>query len=94
MHRYAIYATVAWLATCLLGAERTHADALVVTKAMRATTIAEVFVDSEVVRVEFEVGAADLMAFQNVLPDELHEKITGEKQPLASRLKSFLGDDW
>jgi hypothetical protein len=38
-------------------------DAIVVTRAMTATTIAEVFIDEDSTRVEFEIGLADLAAF-------------------------------
>jgi hypothetical protein len=51
------------------------ADALVVTRAMQASTIAEVFVDEDQIRVEIEVGAADVEAFRNILPDEMFEKL-------------------
>lgn len=69
-------------------------DALVVTQAMRASTIAEVSVEQEQIRVELEVGVADLKAFKNVLPNELYKKVTGEIIPLENRLAVFLGQDW
>lgn len=69
------------------------ADALVVTRAMKASTIAEIFVDEEQIRVEIEVGAEDLKAFRNILPDELFERLTGETIPLQNRLQTFLDND-
>lgn len=74
--------------------ERADADALVVTRAMQASTIAEVFIEGEQIRVKIEVGAADVDYFANALPDELYEKITGQTQPLEKRLRSFFESDW
>lgn len=70
------------------------ADALVVTKAMTASTIVEVFIEEQQIRVAIEVGAADLPAFRNVLPDELNEKLTNEKQPLVERFNTLVEQDW
>ncbi len=55
-------------------ADRVLADALVVTRAMTASTIAEIFVDEDQIRVEIEVGSADIEAFRNILPDGSFEK--------------------
>ncbi len=49
-------------------------DAIVVTKAMTASTIAEIFIENDEVKIELEIGVEDLDAFCNVLPDELYEK--------------------
>lgn len=73
---------------------RLSADAMVVTKAMRASTIAEIYVEADQVRVEFEVGAADLAAFRNILPDELYRTLTGEPCVLEQRRAAFLEVDW
>lgn len=78
----AVLATIVTAATC-------HADALVVTKAMSATTIAEIHVESSSVRLQLEIGAADLDVFTGVLPDELFQRVTGRSEPFASRLKEF-----
>jgi hypothetical protein len=78
----------------VVATNRAHADAIVVTRAMKASTIVEIFVDENQVRAEIEVGAEDLLAFRNVLPDELYEKLTGATQPLADRLDLFLKKDW
>ncbi|PHS16475.1 MAG: hypothetical protein COA78_03870 [Blastopirellula sp.] len=80
--------STSWMATY------TYADALVVTKAMKASTIAEVFIDEESIRVDFEVGTADLASFQNLLPDEFYEKFTGKTTPLKERWKLFFEKDW
>jgi hypothetical protein len=69
-------------------------DALVVTRAMTASTIAQIYVEEQEVRVEIEIGAADLRSFTNLLPNDLHEKLTGSAIPLEDRLSLFLTQDW
>ncbi len=70
------------------------ADALVVTRAMQASTIAEVFIEDEEIRVQFEVGVADIRAFKNLLPQESYEKLARDTSPLDQRLQKFLEEDW
>ncbi len=88
-----------WVAAIFLGllmttAQSINADALVVTQAMKAATIVELFVESEQVRVAFEVGAMDLNAFANVLPDDLYEKLTGDQLAFRERQRQFVSSDW
>ncbi len=70
-----------------------HADAIVVTRAMTATTIAEIFIDEEAVTVELEIGLPDLEAFRNLMPDSLYERMGYEPEPLAKRLARFYRQD-
>lgn len=70
------------------------ADALVVTKAMQASTIAEIFVERDQIRLEMEVGQQDLMAFRNILPDEAYESLTKTSAPLSDRIRTFVESDW
>ena len=77
-----------------VAAERSHGDAFVVTKAMTASTIAEIFVEERAVRIELEIGASELEAFQNVLPDEIHAKLATGNQPLQERLDEFFSGDF
>ncbi|MHC5018409.1 MAG: hypothetical protein ACYTFP_07585 [Planctomycetota bacterium] len=70
-----------------------YADALVFTQAMKASTIAEYYIEDSGVRLELEVGANDLAAFRNLLPDELHQKMGFEPKPLSERLMDFFGED-
>lgn len=72
----------------------TMADALVVTQAMYASTIAEIFVEDDSLLFELEVGSNDLATFANVLPDEAFFQVTGKRQPLAERTRVFLDTDW
>jgi hypothetical protein len=71
-----------------------HGDAFVVSRAMNATTIAEIFIDKSGVRVELEIGVADSKAFQNLLPDELYRALVLPPEPQADRLKKFFGADF
>ena len=87
------FLTVAVFFTAV-AADRVLADALVVTRAMKAATIAQIFVDESQIRVEIEVGAADIEAFRNILPDDLFEKLTGEAARLEDRVRAFLENDW
>ena len=63
-HGWRILAAVLLLLPVL--AAPADGDALVVTQAMKAQTIAEIFVDADAVRVEFEIGVPDLRAFRQV----------------------------
>ncbi len=69
-------------------------DAIVVSKAMTASTIAEIFVDDNGIRVEMEIGAQDIAAFRNLLPDEVYEKLGGEPRLWAERVETFFEHDW
>ncbi len=50
-------------------------DALVVTRAMKASTIAQICVEERDVRVEIEIGAEDFAAFKNLLLDESFQRL-------------------
>jgi hypothetical protein len=69
-------------------------DALVITRAMLATTISEIFIRADTVVVELEIGAADARAFQNLLPDELYEALGNEPEPWRDRLARFVEQDF
>jgi len=56
---YAQNTILIWLAVAA-SPSAASADAIVVSRAMKASTIAEFFVDERGVRVEIEVGASDL----------------------------------
>jgi hypothetical protein len=70
------------------------ADAAIVTRAMTASTVAELYVTAEAVRVEIEVGAADLEAFQDLMPDEIRERLGLAAEPLETRLARFFAEGW
>jgi len=69
-------------------------DAIVRNQAMKASTIAEFFIEDEQVRVELEVGMDDLPAFQNLLPDSIYEKMGFAPRPVRDRLAEFFARDF
>jgi hypothetical protein len=81
------------IATLLLLPWRAGADAIMISRAMLASTIAEVFVGESAVRVELEIGIGDLAAFRNLLPDPVYERLGNAPEPLAQRLPRFFLDD-
>jgi len=80
----------------LVFADHVVGDLMVATRAMKASTIAEIFVEEGTVRVELEIGAADLLAFRNLMPDELYAKLeapSDESRSHAQRLKHFFANE-
>jgi hypothetical protein len=51
------------------------ADALVRTQAMLANSIAEYYVEQDHVRLELEIGEADIRAFRNLLPEGIYTQL-------------------
>ena len=84
----------AWLVLAVLAAGAAQADAIVVTKAMTASTIAEIDIEQESIRVEVEVGERDLSAFRNLMPDEVYEGMGFAAEPLERRLERFFREDF
>jgi hypothetical protein len=78
---------VAGLASTL--PNRAFADAIMVTRAMTADTIAEIFIEGDSVRVDLEIGARDLEGFAELLPDDLYEQLGHAPEPLVDRLQRF-----
>ena len=70
---------------CVLG-DTASGDAIVTVRAMRATTIMEIFVEPERVRVELELGLADVDAFANLLPPQLYEHLRREPVDFPERV--------
>jgi hypothetical protein len=65
------------------------ADAIVITKAMTASSIAEVFIEESVIRAEIEIGGPDLVGFRNLMPPGVYERLGNE--PLSSRASGCRG---
>ncbi len=72
---------------------RLDSDAIVVTKAMTASTIAEIYIEEDAIRVELEIGLPDLEGFRDLLPDAIYEKLGHDPQPLAKRVPRFFRED-
>lgn len=70
------------------------ADAIVRNQSMFAATIAEFYVEDTQVRVNFEVGYKDIASFQNLLPDELYQKMGFGNKPLKERVEQFFLQDF
>ncbi len=70
-----------------------RADAIIVTQAMNATTIAEIFIGESVIRLELEIGGRDLPAFRNLMPDAVYQRLGFEPEPLRHRLPRFFLED-
>jgi hypothetical protein len=76
-----------------IGCQAVKADAIVVSRAMFANTIAEYMVEDDQVRVELEIGAGDVNAFRNLMPDALYERMGHAPKPLAERVSEFFRQD-
>ena len=70
-----------------------RADAIIINQAMKAVSIAQYYVEEEGVRLDLEIGLAELGVFRNLLPDDVYQEITGEQRPLAERLAQFFAQD-
>ncbi len=69
------------------------ADAIIVTKAMTADTVVEIFIEESVVRVELEIGLENLRAFHNLQPDEIRQRMGFEPAPYPERLQTFVTEN-
>ncbi len=69
-------------------------DAIVITRAMLASTVSEIFVHEDSVVVELEIGLEDVSAFANMLPDDLHERLGFDPEPWSERLVRFVQEDF
>ena len=57
---------------------------------MTATSIAEIFVTEESIRVELEIGGPDLMGFKNLMPDQVYEKTRFRTQTAQGEISAVL----
>ncbi len=93
MMRVALYIATT-LVISALTAQAAFGDAIVITRAMKASTIAEIFITDDSVRVEFEIGVMDVDAFHNIMPDELYKHLGRPPVPFPERIRKFLREDW
>ena len=61
---------------------------------MDASTIAEIFIEKDSIRVELEIGVSDLNGFRNIMPDGLYEQLGYDPVPLSERIPRFFAEDW
>ena len=78
---------IAMVALAVLTARGAAADAIVVTQAMKASTIAEIYVEDGRIRLELEIGTGDLDAC-NLLPDPIYKKLGHSAEPLLKRYET------
>jgi len=88
--KFLLIAAILWC----LPAGTASADAIVITKAMTATTVVEISIEESDIVVEMEIGVADLLAFHNLLPDEMRTRMGLEPAPLGDRLALFFSEDF
>lgn len=81
------------LVVCLVLPTQLGADAIIRSTAMFADTIAEYFIEDDHVRLELEIGEADIAAFRNLLPDQIYQKMGFGDTPLEERLLLFTTRD-
>ncbi len=81
------------LVAALLLTGRTQADAIVWSRAMFASTIAEFYVADDGITLELEIGLNDLNGFANLQPDEIYERLGHAPKPWVERLELFFTED-
>lgn len=81
------------LLTVLAIHARVMADAVVVVRAMKATTILEVFLDESHMRVEIEMGLTDAPAFVHLLPQDIYDQLDLPPMAESKRLNRFFNQD-
>ena len=92
MHKPSIHKLILLLVSILLPTG-IYADAIIVSQAMFASTIAEYYVEDEQVRVELEIGMADLQSLRNIMPESIYTQLGHPPALLEERLGLFLGRD-
>ncbi len=85
--------SISVLLLLVLSPSATRADAIVVSRAMFASTIAEYFVEEHHVRVELEIGAADVKVFRNLMPDKVYRDMGFGAEPFEQRIADFFNRD-
>ena len=60
---------------------------------MKATTIAEFYIEEEGARVELEMGLSALSAFRNLLPDPIYQHLGFGQTPFAERFPVLSSED-
>jgi len=94
MRRHSFYIFLIAAALCTLPTGIASADAIVVTKAMTASTVVEISIEESEIVVEMEIGVPDLLAFHNLLPDEMRAQMGLDAAPLGERLARFFAKDF
>jgi len=80
--------------TLIFVAGTAWSDAIMRSEAMFASTIAEIYIEDESVRLELAIGLDNLTAFRSLLPDELYQQMEFGDDPFPDRLQSFLDQEF
>ena len=91
-HVLFVFAFVGGLLLAWPGGEA-RSDPLVVVRAMTATTIAEAYLDRDSLTLELEIGVRDLLAFRNLMPDRIYDRLGQPPEAADARLRRFFRDD-
>jgi len=83
---------ISWV-LLLLAPLQVSADAIMRSTAMFADTIAEYFVETGHVRLELEIGEADIASFRNLLPGSIYQQLGFGDELLEDRLQLFTSRD-
>ena len=78
---------------CMFLTAPAFGDALIVSQAMKASTIVQYYVEDQQVRVELEIGLGSLAVFRNLLPDAIYREMGYGDEKLAQRLQQFFQQD-
>jgi len=76
----------------LLSNHQSSADAVMVNKAMQASSIAEFYIDAQGVRVELEIGVNSAEDFKALFPETVYRQMGFGDKPLDDRLKQFFSE--
>jgi len=92
--RYCLAVLLTVSVLVVVPASTAFADAIVVTKAMTASTVVEISIEESEIVVEMEIGVPDLLTFHNLLPDEMRARMGLDAAPLSERLALFFREDF
>jgi hypothetical protein len=78
----------------LFSAAIAHPHAIGIDETMSATTVIEVFVEEEQIRVEIETAVPHLLLFNSVFPDQFRVRMGLESEPEGPRHERFFNDEF
>ena len=87
------YFFVLFLLFALAFNNQSNADALMVNKAMQASSIAEFFIDERGVTVQLEIGENSLDDFKSLFPDRIYQGMGFGESKLSDRLNHFFSEE-
>lgn len=74
-------------------ASQAKADAVIRTYAMKASTIAQFYIEDTRIQLSLEIGLDELAAFHNLLPEKIRERLKISPEDYATRIDRFFMDD-